>query len=457
MARVNAPLSCAGSAVVAGKKCGGYLRVAHIVHDGSDFFAAETARATGFSMKSFVSIFCRRLLPPLLASLLVSPVWAVELAETLPSSFSLRGFGTLGMARSSSEQADFVRDLSQPDGSRGEWTGKVDSLLGLQASYRFSGDLEGVAQVATRYRYDKSFRPEVGWAFLKYDLSPNLSLRAGRLGAEFYMLADSRLIGYSYLPVRPPTDYFSPVRLYYFNGGDALLSVPVALGQVKLKAFYGVASEKITAFDRVWDFTGTTMLGGYADYVQGAWQWRLSYAQTRFRNGFPVDELLAGLRQAGASAAADELAVAGRQARFYSVGVVYDKGPLQAQLMLNRAKQESAALESSSAGYGLLAYRFSPLTPYLGFSRARSSARDLTTGLSDAALNAGVANVMRQSHVDQSTLFLGARWDVQPNLAFKVQWDRVRGVPGSVAYQQGETPAWNGRTNVLSLTLDFIF
>lgn len=321
-------------------------------------------------MKLFLSIFCRRLLPPLLAGPLVSPVWAVELAETLPSGFSLRGFGTLGMARSSSEQADFVRDLSQPDGSRVQWTGKVDSLLGVQANYRFSGELEGVAQVASRYRYDKSFRPKVGCAYLKYDANPGLSLRADRLGAELYV-------------------------------------------------------------------------------------------QVRFRNGFPIDELLAGLRQAGAGAAADALDVAGRRARYYSVGVV-DKGSLQAQLMLSHAEQESAALENSSAGYGLLAYRISALTPYLGFSRARSRARNLTTGLPDfvplfAVLNAGVANLIRQSHADQSTLFLGARWDVQPNVALKVQWGRVRGVPDSVAYWQGETPAWNGRTNVLSLTLDFVF
>lgn len=413
-------------------------------------------------MKSFVSIFCRRLLPPLLACLLVSPTWASESAEAVPAYFSLRGFGTLGMTRSSSDQADFVRDVSQPDGSHGQWTGKVDSLLGVQANYRFSGELEGVAQVASRYRYDKSFRPEVGWAFLKYDANPNLSLRAGRLGAEFYMLADSRLIGYSYLPVRPPTDYFSLLPLYYFNGGDATLTVPVALGQIKFKAFYGLSSEKIAVLDREWDFTGSPMLGAYADYLQGAWQWRLSYAQIRFRNEFPIEDLRAGLRQAGAGAAADALALANRRAYYYSAGVVYDKGPLQAQLMFSRTEQESTGLENSSAGYGLFAYRFSSLTPYLGFSRARSSARNLTTGLPDfvpqfASLNAGVAAVMRQSHVDQSTLFFGARWDVQPNVALKVQWDRVRGVPGSVAYQQGETPAWNGRTNVLSLTLDFVF
>jgi hypothetical protein len=207
------------------------------------------------------------------------------------------------------------------------------------------------------------------------------------------------------------------------------------------------------------------MFGGYVDYLQGAWQWRLSYGQIRFDKNLPDVDMRNVLRSTGmpsAVAAADALSVSNRRAHYYSAGVVYDKGPLQVQLMLGKTKQESALFEDSSAGYGLLAYRFSALTPYFGYSRARSSAKSLTTGLPDvvpdfAALNAGVAAVMRQSHVDQRTLFLGARWDVQPNVALKIQWDRVRGVPDSIAYQQRETPAWNGQTNVLSLTLDFVF
>lgn len=414
---------------------------------------------------SELPIFCKLLLPLLLSCCCVGQVWAGESAEADAPGFSLHGFGTLGMARSSSDQADFVRDLSQPDGSRGQWTGKVDSLLGVQANYRFSEKLEGVAQAVSRYRYDRSFRPEVGWAFLKYDLNPSLSLRAGRIGMELYMLADSRLIGYSYLPVRPPTDYFSPLALYYFDGGDVTLTVPVGSGLAKFKAFYGLAGEKIPVAGWAWDLAGSPVLGGYVDYLSGAWRWRLSYAQLRFGNDFPVNEVRGGLRLTGvpsAVAAADALSVVDRRAHYYSAAAEYDKGPFRVQLMLSRTTQESAIFEEADAGYGLLAYRFSALTPYFGFSRARSSAKHLATGLPDAippfaALNAGVATIMRQSHVDQRTFFAGVRWDVQPNVALKIQWDRLRGESGSVMFQQRESQAWNGRTNVLSLTLDFVF
>jgi hypothetical protein len=421
-------------------------------------------QAAGISMKPLPLTFCKRLLLALLVCPLVFPVSASESTEAFPSQFTLRGFGTLGMAHSSSNQADYVRDLSQPQGSRGQWSGTLDSLLGVQANYRFSKQVEGGMQAVSRYRYDGSFQPEVHLAFLKYDFNPSLSLRAGRIGHEFYMQADSRLIGYSYLTVRPPTDYFSPLPIYHMNGGDFTLTVPAAQGLAKFKLFYGVAGEKMPVAVGTWDFTGSRIFGGYVDYLQGAWQWRLSYAQMQFSQDFPVNKVRDALRLTGvpsAVAAADALTVADRRVHYYSAGVVYDKGPLQAQLMLGHTMHESAVFENISAGYGLVGYRMSSLTPYLGYSRAKSNRKNLSTGLSDdiapfAAMNAGVVATMN-SHVDQGTFFLGARWDIQPNVAFKAQWDRVRGHADSVAFVQGEAAGWDGRTNVLSLTLDFVF
>ena len=63
-------------------------------------------------------------------------------------------------------------------------------------------------QAISRYDQHRTFRPQVAWAFVKYEPTPNLSLRAGRLGTEFFMMADSRWVGYSFLTVRPPGDYF---------------------------------------------------------------------------------------------------------------------------------------------------------------------------------------------------------------------------------------------------------
>ena len=78
------------------------------------------------------------------------PSWSWSMDEAaLPESpvFSLHGFGTLGLTRTNEDSAQFVRDLTQPNGADTRWTAKVDSLLGIQANVRFSPSTEGVVQV----------------------------------------------------------------------------------------------------------------------------------------------------------------------------------------------------------------------------------------------------------------------------------------------------------------------
>jgi hypothetical protein len=61
----------------------------------------------------------------LLAGCAMGAAWAETGAAE--SSLTLRGFGTLGLARSSSDHAEFVRDLSQPVGIKGgQWSGRID-------------------------------------------------------------------------------------------------------------------------------------------------------------------------------------------------------------------------------------------------------------------------------------------------------------------------------------------
>jgi predicted porin len=150
------------------------------------------------------------------------------------------------------------------------------------------------------------------------------------------------------------------------------------------------------------------------------------------------------------------LSVSGKLSRFYSAGVVYDSGPLQVQLMLSRTRQESAIFEHSRAGYLIAGYRVGELTPFAGYSWAKSSPKTLSTGLG-AAIDATVARVMADSHSDQHTLIGGLRWDFRRNMALKAQIDAIRGTPQSIFPTRWEKADYNGRMNIYSLALDFVF
>ena len=372
-------------------------------------------------------------------------------ADESSPAFALSGFGTLGATRTTTDDVRFVRDLAQPEGAGKRWDGRVDSMLGVQGNLKLNSQLEGVVQVVSRYRYDRSFTPEVSWAYLKYEPDPKLSLRAGRLGTEFFMLADSRMGGYSYLSVRPPGDYFWSLPFYSIDGADAVLSLPLGESILRAKVFYGISDERIALENREWKLDGSPMTGGYLDLQNGPWLFRLSYANIVFRNNLPFGSVLGNyLPAAMAQQSADYLATANTRSHYYALGAVYDSGPWQLHLMLNHIVQGSNAFQSSDGGYLQAGYRIGPVTPYFGYSWIRSDQRGNT-------LNPVVASIMADGRADQSTTSLGARWDVVRNVALKAQWDHIDGEPESIFPYRRETKAWTGNMDVLSLTMDFVF
>lgn len=377
------------------------------------------------------------------------------------SGFRLRGFGTLGIARSSSEHAEFIRDMSQPGGIKNRWSGRIDSLLGVQAEWRATPTLEFVGQAVTRWHYDRSRDPEVMWAFAKWEPDARVALRAGRIGADFMMLADSRLVGYSYLPVRPSSDFFGTLFFSHFDGVDASVTVPLAGGLVRGKLFGGNTQEKTSGEPGIWDTSGSPVRGFVLDYQSGPWLFRFNSASIRFSSDVNFATLQQNLRLSGANAAADALTTKDTTTRFTSLGVVYDEGPLQVQGMVNHIHHESGVFQNSEAGYLLAGYRLGTITPYAGISRWLSHYKDYSTGLPNVGpfvnLNNAFGYVMRATTANQTTYTLGARWDFARDMAFKLQWDGVRGKAASRFPFAVSDANWNGKTDVLSLGLDFVF
>lgn len=386
---------------------------------------------------------------------------AEEAALAAPVALSLHGFGTLGLTRGNQDSAEFVRDLSQPLGAGQQWSARVDSLLGVQANLLLGPHTEAVLQAVSRYHGNQTWQPELTWAFLRHELSPDVALRAGRLGTEFFMLGDSRLVGYSSLSVRPPPDFYGSLVFSYIDGVDASATLPAAQGLLKAKLFAG-RSPEVSPFSPgiIWDHKGSRLTGGYLDYLKGPWQVRLSHTEVRFANETPTDALLrsngdplAGLPYL---ALVPEMAMANKKARFRSLGLVFEDGPLNVQLMFNKIRHQSPAYADAAAAYGLVAYRWDRLTPYMGVSRSRSDRETLPSG-PVPAVDAITQSLVAQSYTDQTTYTLGTRWDWQKNLALKTQVDWVRGHPDSLFLFKATQPDWTGRMTVFSLALDFVF
>ncbi len=393
-----------------------------------------------------------------LGLLVASPSFAeTSVADHLWPDLTIRAFGTLGMARSSSDTAEYVRDLSQPSGLTRQWSGKIDSVLGVQANLALSDSTEAVIQALSRYRYDGSYDPEIAWAFISHEFSPDLKLRVGRLGTEFYMLSDSRLIGYSNLTVRPSPDFFAPLVFSYHDGFDVSGSVPVMSGLLRGKFFLGRSPETSPFYgDITWNLKGTRLMGGYLDYFEGPWQVRIGQTHVRFsKHEIPLDALA---NPVPVLSLAPELSTVGTTARFSSAGVIYDQGALRLQGMYGRIQHETKSYDDSWSAFGLASYRIGSVTPYVGYATVKSSRRSLEQPLPPIlGLDALIDGIRSIPHMDHHTVTLGARWDFHSNMALKAQLDLLRGSPDSRLQFRGTNGAWEGDMRVMSIALDFAF
>ena len=396
---------------------------------------------------------------------------ALAIAETGLNfnGLEISGFGTLGALQTNTDDVDVTRDQSQQHGAKTHPSLKQDSLIGIQAYLKASESLEFMVQGVSRYGPRGDYRPELMAAYAQYAATPNLSLRAGRIGLEFYMLADSRLVGYSYLTVRPPREVFTTLPFQYLDGGDFTAIAPVGEGILKGRIFLGQSGEEAPVADDFVSLRGAPIAGAYVDYQTGHWQWRLTYAQIKFKDELPgaVTELRAGLNQAsgfgfpGAAEAAGSISLTDTVSRFYSLGAVYDNGPLQVQGMLAQVRHESAIYQDSLAAYLIAGYRIGQFTPFAGIATSRSTAESVSSGLPDAPkfarLTAGLNSAIARTHIDQTTYTVGARWDFHRNMALKAQVDLVRGARDSVWLYPTHEADFNGRLNIYSMALDFVF
>lgn len=98
------------------------------------------------------------------------------------SMFSFSGFGTLGAVHSNEDHADFTSVL-KPNGAgyTHRWSTDVDSRIAGQINARFTSRLSAMVQVISEQLADNTYRPHVEWANLKYQPTPQISFRAGRI------------------------------------------------------------------------------------------------------------------------------------------------------------------------------------------------------------------------------------------------------------------------------------
>jgi hypothetical protein len=406
----------------------------------------------------------------LAVAVLVSPTTA-QAYETGVSRITLNGFGTLGLVHSDEKQADFVSNrFAAPDGAgyTRTWSPEVDSRLGLQLTASLTPRLTGILQLIAEQRYDENYSPSVEWANLKYDITPDLSVRAGRMVQSSLMVSEYRKVAYANPWVRPPEEVYRMIPVTNFDGIDLSYRSRFAGFTNTLQGAYGRTNISLPAGGTV---EARNFVALTDTLERGATTLYGSYSRTRVTvYAENLDALLAGLRQFGpeGEAIAGRYDVDDKRFEVMAVGARYDPGDWF--VMGELADSKSRTLFGDSRGWYVSGgYRFGAVTPYVTLARARMDSSTSDPGLSLAGLPPPLAaqaaglnatlNGLLGSAARQKNVTLGARWDFTRNAALKVQYERLElddGSPGIlVNTQPGFEPG--GRVDLFSVSLDFVF
>ncbi len=384
------------------------------------------------------------------------------------STFSFNGFGTAGVVHSNEDQADFTATDFEPNGAgySRSWSASVDSLIGGQVSATLGPRLSAVLQVVSQQNYNDSYWPHVEWANVKYLLTPDLSIRVGRIVMPTFLDSDSRKVGYSNPWVRPPTEVYSANPITEFDGLDASYRLHLGDATNTLQADYG----RNLAFSFA---NGSNLDARYAwgifDAVEyGAALVRVGYLSSNITLN-DASALFDGLREFGpqGNAIADKYQIVDKSTSILSLAASYDPGQWFAMGEWAKSRSESF-LGVSTGWYVSGGYRVGPFTPYLTYAQITQQ-RDSSPGLSLAglpayltpaasALNAGL-NQALSSRPDQYTWSIGMRWDFMKNFDLKVQLDRINLGEGSAGTLINTQPGFQPGSTVflISSVVDFVF
>jgi hypothetical protein len=382
--------------------------------------------------------------------------------------FSFRGFGTLGVVYSSEDKADFVSSVFKPNGAgyTRDLNADIDSLIAAQVTANISPQLSAILQIISEQNYDDTYRPHVEWANVKYQFTPEFSLRVGRIVQSSFLVSEYRKVGYAYPWARPPLEVYNLVPITNSDGVDASYRLHIGGLTNTLQGAYGKTEPDIPAGGTVEakDLWNLSYTGEY-----GAATVHIAYLEADLTVEVSKP-LFDGFRQFGPEgvALAEKYDVNNTPISFIGLGAMYDPGDWFVMGEWGSLDSHSV-LGERSAWYASGGYRLGSFTPYLTYAQAELDSNSSDPGLTLSALppplagpatilNAGLNTNLKLAPV-QKTVSVGGRWDVAKNAALKLQFDHIRFGTDShgtlINIQSGFQPG--GEVNVISATLDFVF
>lgn len=407
---------------------------------------------------------------------------ALAIAAALPSvaaavDFSYNGFSTAAYSQTDTDKAQ-VGYSGQPEGIDSRGTLGFDSKLGMQLTAKLNDTFSATVQGVAYTDLTSEWEPHLDWAYVRAQVLPNLSARAGLLRTPLFMFSDSIFIGYSNVWLRAPLEIYNQSPVFQLRGVDLNWRGNVGPVTVGLQPYFGESYVDTEFRDELTGVTTQTTLHakGWTGLVvtaeRGSLSLRTSYSRMEIDTDIPaVQPLIDALGSipaafcAGCASVADSMHLKGTKYRNLALGAQYDDGTNVAIAEYAKRTDNGTTISPDMhAAYVTYGRRFGNFMPYATAAIHRVDS-PLTTDAIPAVgplaeLAAGV-NLAIANSSDQDSYSVGVRYElpsfsVVKGALLKLQYDHIDtdGGPGNLNFV---TPDFAGTLDMFGMSLDFIF
>nr|WP_136251124.1 porin [Ningiella ruwaisensis] len=376
--------------------------------------------------------------------LIVCSATVVSASDDLEFKFS--GFANIGVTYAEGETYGFRTQLL--NAGRDGFSLAPDTLLGLQLNTSLSTNFDAVVQFVIQDRSNNNFSNYLELAFLRYQLSRNVDIRAGRFSTNSYLYTDFRYVSQATYWVRPPLEMYSTVgSLGNMDGAQLSYTYPLDFGAAKISAAYGLSELNNDSDDGPFRAKYEDLYVLNLELQSNDWRIQGAYINARLNDirfagsdevrlaPFTAPEIVRPVFVQVARAIIPE----GERVSYYSISGKYYLDELEFTAEYGDYDSDWALSSASQFGYISAAYNLGMFTPFVTLaahnrdsdpeivntqSLIASLPRDLGAFV---ALSIEPANeASKDASIDQRSLSVGFRWDFNADWAFKAQIDHFK-------------------------------
>ncbi len=343
-------------------------------------------------------------------------------------------FGTLGITLSDSDNYGYRTDISH---EYGVFSGDIDfralSLLGGQVEKSFNDEFDFVGQVVLRELNDPDMLDYVSMAFLRYKPSAKWSIKVGRLMPDLFMITEYRNINLAYTWANVPNETYGIAPFKFLDGAEIVYTQRVSNGTLNVKVFGGDSEAVATPYKYTEKVKLNNLFGFSLIYDQNDWNLQARYTTATLGNNSSSKalteqiNLIPDFLWPNKSNINEQLDIEGETAQYLSLsGQKYWQNWLFS-FELARITSESALTAAVDNGYISAAYQVKEHTYYGIFGKTSSDYYQFDEAGVDTSLFpeliAGITETMNFYSSNQQTISLGWRWDINPTIASKLQFN----------------------------------